>query len=249
MYPPLIIGNWKMNGNIEFARDLTADIVDRAQATPLKGQIILCPSFVHLSLVMHRLLGTKIALGAQDCHFTDQGAYTGNTSADMLADIGCQYVIVGHSEQRGPHGDTNEAVCHKAEAAHKACLKTIICVGETPQEHEAGNTLKVLADQWSASIPPAATVDDTIIAYEPIWAIGTGLTAHPTDLEPVYTALRKLALERFGQGGQHMRLLYGGSVKSSNINDFKALKDIGGVLVGGASLDAEDFFKIALSYN
>jgi triosephosphate isomerase (TIM) len=249
MYPPLIIGNWKMNGNIEVARDLAAEIVDRAQATPLKTQIVLCPSFVHLALVRHRLLGTNIALGAQDCYFAHQGAYTGDTSAAMLADIGCQYVIIGHSERRGPHGDTNEIVCQKAEAAYKASLKAIICMGETQKEHEAGDTLKILENQWRGSIPHEAAMDNTIIAYEPIWAIGTGLTAKLSDLELVYSALRKWALEKFGQEGQHMRLLYGGSVKSTNINDFKALKDIGGVLVGGASLDAEDFFKIVLSYN
>lgn len=249
MYPPLIIGNWKMNGNIEAARDLAAEIVDRAQITPLKAQIVLCPSFIHLALVRQRLLGTNIALGAQDCHFTDQGASTGDTSALMLADIGCQYVIVGHSERRGQHGDSNQIVHQKAQAAYKVGLKVIICLGETQKEREAGNTLKVLENQWRGSIPQEASIENTIIAYEPIWAIGTGLTAKLPDLEPVYSTLRKWALEKFGQEGQHMSLLYGGSVKSTNIDHLKALKDIRGVLVGGASLDAEDFFKIALSYN
>ncbi|MBL0942675.1 MAG: triosephosphate isomerase, partial [Alphaproteobacteria bacterium] len=167
----------------------------------------------------------------------------------MLADIGCQYVIVGHSERRRQHAETNETIRQKAEVAHKAGLKVIICIGETQKERQAGDTLKILENQWRGSMPQEATMDNIIIAYEPIWAIGTGLTAKLPDLEVVYCTLRKWAIERFGQEGQHMRLLYGGSIKSTNINDFKALTDIGGVLVGGASLNAEDFFKIALSYN
>jgi triosephosphate isomerase len=249
MYPPLIVGNWKMNGTVQSVRDLAADIVARTQATSLKSQIVLCPSFAHLSLVNHRLLGTKIGLGAQDCHFLQSGAYTGDTSAAMLADIGCQYVILGHSERRLYYNESNDVIREKALAAHKAGLKTIICIGETQKEREAGETLNIIKSQWYGSLPEDVNVDNTIIAYEPIWAIGTGLIPRVEDLKSVYATLRNLALEKFLQDGQQMRFLYGGSVRSKNIDNLKVIKDIGGVLVGGASLDGEVFFKIALSYN
>lgn len=246
MHPPLIIGNWKMYGTAQKARDLAADLAGY-RGEGLQSQMVVCPPFVYLPIVRHRLLGTKIALGAQDCHFLDQGPHTGDVGPGMLADIGCRYVILGHCERRLQHGETSALTLQKAEAAHKAGLCAVICIGETLSEREAGRTLEVLKIQWRASVPPGANALNTVIAYEPVWAIGTGLAPKPEDLVPIYRNLHMFALGP--KGNKNLRILYGGSVKSENINDFRAIDGINGVLVGGASLDAQDFFKIAMSYN
>ena len=185
-------------------------------------------------------------MGGQDCHFDEKGAQTGDISSLMLADVGCAYVIVGHSERRDDHGESNELVCRKAEAAHKAGLKTIICIGETLAQRERGETIDVCSEQILGSVPATATAADTVIAYEPVWAIGTGKTPTAQDVEDVHAAVRKVLAKKIGkaQAGK-MRILYGGSVKPANAKELLNLPDVDGALVGGASLKAADFMAIA----
>ena len=240
----LIVGNWKMNGLMSEARDLAAALVKCAATGQLMGEMVLCPPFPYLNVVQHRLVGSPIVLGAQDCHSSAKGAFTGDISATMLADVGCKYVIVGHSERRQTQGESSELVKAKAEAAHAAGLIPIICIGETKEERDTGSTMTVLSDQLRSSLPGNATAENTVIAYEPVWAIGTGDAAKPADLQVTYTALRKLVTELVSDGKQ-LRLLYGGSVKSSNASQLMAINDVNGFLVGGASLVADDFWAIS----
>ncbi len=245
---PLIVGNWKMNGLMRDARDLTAQLVEFTTNTASNCEIVLCPPFPYLNLVNNHLVGSSITLGAQDCHHQSSGAFTGDTSASMLADVGCKYVIVGHSERRQGHGESNSMVKPKASAAHASDLTPIICIGENLAERNAGKTIEVLTSQLENSIPEGATFENTVIAYEPVWAIGTGNTAEPKDLETVYQSLREL-LTKLIAGGESARILYGGSVKPSNASQILQIKNIGGLLVGGASLIADDFWAIAQQNN
>lgn len=243
----LIAGNWKMNGltadGTALAKGIAAEV--KALGKP-QCEFLVCPPFTLLSAVKKALRGARVALGAQDCHFDAKGAHTGDVSPLMLTDLGCAYVILGHSERRADHGESNELVCKKAEAAHQAGLKTVICIGETLEQRDAGQTIDVCSKQILGSVPETATAADTVIAYEPVWAIGTGKTPTAQDVEDVHAAVRKVLAKKLGRANANkMRILYGGSVKPSNAKEFLSLPDVDGALIGGASLKVEDFMAIA----
>ncbi len=243
----LIAGNWKMNGLLADGATLAKEIAAEVKkAGKSECEFLVCPPFTLLTAVKKALRGSKVALGAQDCHIAEKGAHTGDISPQMLKDAGCTYVIVGHSERRADHHETNELVCQKAQAAHKAGLKTVICIGETEAQRDAGKTIEVCTNQIMGSVPDDATATDTVIAYEPVWAIGTGKTPSVADVEEVHAAIRKVIAKKLGKAtANKMRLLYGGSVKPSNAAGLLALEDVDGGLIGGASLKAADFMGIA----
>ncbi len=245
----LIAGNWKMNGlsadGAALAKEVAAEVKKLGKT---ECEFLVCPPFTLLTTVKKALRGSKVALGAQDCHTAEKGAHTGDISPLMLKDAGCTYVIVGHSERRADHGESNELICKKAEAAYKAGLKVVICIGETEAERDAGKTIDVCTHQILASVPETATAANTVIAYEPVWAIGTGKTPTAADVEEVHAAIRKVVSQKLGKtNANKMRLLYGGSVKPSNAAELLALEDVDGGLIGGASLKASDFMGIAAS--
>jgi len=233
---PLIAGNWKMNG-------LTASLAEmRAIRDGANGpDIAVCPPATLLSQAAALLKGSAVALGAQDCAVQASGAFTGDISAEMLKDAGCVYVIVGHSERRAGHNETDAIVMAKAEAALRAGLTPIVCVGETRAEREAGEALAVVSGQVRGSLPDGLAV----VAYEPIWAIGTGLTPTPQDVAEMHKMLRDLLVSLRGAEGAKTRLLYGGSVKPANARELLGLPHVDGALVGGASLKAQEFLAIA----
>ncbi|MFN0044645.1 MAG: triose-phosphate isomerase [Alphaproteobacteria bacterium] len=238
----LIAGNWKMNGLRGSALACVRDLAVRAKsASALKCDVVLCPPAILLWPLGEALKGSAIALGAQDCHARDSGAHTGDLSAQMIAEAGCRYAIVGHSERRAAHGETDSAVAAKAKAAHGAGLAAIVCVGESQAERDGGRALAVVARQLMDSVPEGADTSNTIIAYEPIWAIGTGRTPSVAEIVEVHAVLRS-AWERGGAAS--LRVLYGGSVKASNAAGILALDGVDGALVGGASLDAGEFWRI-----
>lgn len=242
----MIAGNWKMNGlladGVALAQNIKADV----KAKKRNCEFVVCPPFTLLGAVKKALKGCRVALGAQDCHFEEKGAHTGDISPEMLLDSGCAYVILGHSERRADHGETSELVCKKAKAAHKAGLKTIICIGETLAQREKGETIDICSKQILESVPNDATAADTVIAYEPVWAIGTGKTPTAQDVEDVHAAVRKVLAKKLGRAqANKMRILYGGSVKPSNAKELLSLPDVDGGLIGGASLKAADFMAIA----
>jgi len=235
----LIAGNWKMNGTTASAKALAAGLAAKA-GSAAKADIVLCPPAPLLPLVAQAIAGGPLALGAQDCHANEKGAHTGDVAAGLLKDVGCSYVIVGHSERRADHGETDATVKAKASAALKAGLTPIVCVGETEAERERGETAAVIARQVAGSLPETATAANTVIAYEPVWAIGTGKTATTADIAAVHAQIREVART----GGTGLRILYGGSVKGSNADAILATDGVNGALVGGASLDLEDFWRI-----
>ncbi len=218
-------------------------------ADTLKGQVdlLVCPPSTLLSEFASMAGKSGLMVGGQDCHQNVSGAHTGDISAQMLADSGATFVIVGHSERRADHNESNAIVLAKAEAALNAGLIAIICVGETDVERVAGKTLSVVATQIAGSVPESATPAMVVIAYEPIWAIGTGKTPTTADVATVHAAIRKQLVERFGDKGSQMRLLYGGSVKPSNAAELLSVVNVNGALIGGASLKAADFLAIAKS--
>lgn len=243
----LIAGNWKMNGLLAdgaaLAKDVAAEVKKLGKP---ECEFLVCPPFTLLTTVKKALRGSKVALGAQDCHTAEKGAHTGDISPVMLKDCGCSYVIVGHSERRANHHESNELICQKAEAAYKAGLKAVICIGETEAERDAGKTIDVCTKQIMGSVPDSATAVNTVIAYEPVWAIGTGKTPTAADVEEVHAAIRKVVAKKLGKAtANKMRLLYGGSVKPSNAAELLSLPDVDGGLIGGASLKASDFMGIA----
>ncbi|MFN3260024.1 MAG: triose-phosphate isomerase [Pikeienuella sp.] len=233
----LIAGNWKMNGLAAAAAEIDAI----AAGAPEGPELVICPPATLLS----RLAGRGVALGGQDCHAAANGAHTGDISAGMLADAGACAVILGHSERRADHGETDEAVREKALAARSAGLLALICVGETEAERDAGEALAVVTRQIDGSVPDGAKAADTVIAYEPVWAIGTGRTPSVPEVEEVHGAIRARLRARFGAEGEAMRVLYGGSMKPGNAAELLAAADVDGGLVGGASLKAADFLAIA----
>ena len=242
----LIAGNWKMNGLTADSVALASEIKEAVKSKKRACEFLVCPPFTMLNTVKKSLRGTKVALGAQDCHFNEKGAHTGDVSPLMLADIGCTYVILGHSERRADHGESNELVCKKAVAANKAGLKTIICIGETLEQRDNGETIEVCKNQVLGSVPDDATALNTVIAYEPVWAIGTGKTPTADDVEEVHAQVRKVLAKKLGKAqANKMRILYGGSVKPSNAKEFLSLLDVDGALIGGASLKSADFIAIA----
>ena len=236
-----------MNGlrpdGVERARDLLARMV----STEANCDVAICPPATLLHPVAAVLRGGPVALGAQDCHPVDGGAHTGDVSAAMLADAGCHYVIVGHSERRAEHGERDALVRAKAEAAQRAGLTAIVCLGESEAARDAGKTLDVVEAQLAGSLPPVATAANTVIAYEPVWAIGTGRTPSADEIGAVHAHLRRLLRSRLSDEGSRLRLLYGGSVKPSNAAEILAVKEVNGALVGGASLVIDDFCAICQS--
>jgi triosephosphate isomerase len=244
---PLVAGNWKMNGVA--ARLAEAQAVRDAliQSTAV-ADVMICPPATLLAQMASTLKGSKVLLGAQDCHAAASGAFTGDVSAEMLADAGATAVIVGHSERRAAHGELDRMVRAKAAAAHRAGLTAIVCVGETAGERNAGLTETVVHRQLEASLPDAATAANTVVAYEPVWAIGTGLTPTKEDVARVHAAIRQALGTRFGAEGNAMRILYGGSVNPSNAAELLAIANVNGALVGGASLKASDFLGIIGAY-
>ncbi len=239
----LVAGNWKMNGLKASLGEVKA-IVEGAAGVP-GVELAICPPATLASTVGQSLKGSAIGLGGQDCHSEKSGAFTGDVSAEMWADIGAKYVIVGHSERRQYHGETDAIVCAKASAVLRAGLTPIICIGESLSERDAGQTLAVIATQLAGSVPEAARTQPIIIAYEPVWAIGTGRTPTMAQVAEVHGAIGKALEARFGAAGRGIRLLYGGSVKPDNARELMAVEGVDGALVGGASLKAADFLKIA----
>jgi triosephosphate isomerase len=236
----LIAGNWKMNGLRAEAVSLARAIRDGAGG--LACELMLCPPFTALAAVAEVLTGSAVALGAQDCHAEVSGAFTGDISAAMLADLGCGAVIVGHSERRQGHHETSPAVRAKVKAAVAARLLPIVCVGETKEERDAGAAQAVVCAQVAESLPDGFA---GVLAYEPIWAIGTGVTATERDVASMHAAIRAALIARLGEAGGGVRILYGGSVKPDNAAALLAVAEVGGALVGGASLVAADFLAIA----
>lgn len=242
---PLVAGNWKMNGSRAMAASLTEDLLRRSHAHPdLVAELLICPPFPYLNSTAQQLTGTRLRLGAQDCHHAASGAHTGDVSAAMLKDAGCSHVILGHSERRADHGESSDLVAAKAKAAQSASLVAIVCVGETEAERDAGKALKIVEKQLIKSIPESSTSDNLVVAYEPVWAIGTGKTPTAADVETVHRHTRKLLSARLADGAR-VRILYGGSVKPGNAAELMAVPEVNGALVGGASLKTEDFWAIA----
>jgi len=245
---PLIAGNWKMNGLKADAEVLARQLGERyAALSDPAFDMLLCPPFTLIDYTAGLVSGTGVQVGGQDCHRNEKGAHTGDTSAWMLRDVGCSYVIVGHSERRSDHGETDGVVKDKAQAAQSAGLTAIICIGETEDERDRGETLQIVSSQLKGSLPSGATPANTVIAYEPVWAIGTGRTPTPDDVAEVHAEIRKVAGQLMGGGQEALRILYGGSVKPGNAMEFLGLTDVDGALVGGASLKVEDFWAIAES--
>ena len=241
---PLFVANWKMNG-------LHADGLMRASALAAHaagadggGDIVVCPPATLLFALRAVFAGSQVALGGQDCHAEAEGARTGDVSAPMLADAGCTHVIVGHSERRAGHGEGNETVAAKAAAAHAAGLTAIVCVGESAADRDAGRALAVIGLQVAVSLPASATPDNTAIAYEPVWAIGSGRTPGPADIEAAHAEVRAGWERRFSGSEAALRVLYGGSVTARNAGDILSVPGVDGVLVGGASLSADSFWQI-----
>lgn len=240
----LIAGNWKMNGQRADGVALAREVAKRTAATKGGPEILVCPPATLIAPVAEALQGSPVQLGGQDCHAKPSGAHTGDIAAVMLADLGCRYVIVGHSERRTDHGETSAAVRAKAEAALAAGLAAIVCIGETLAERDGGRTLAVIKEQLAGSVPAGATAANTVIAYEPVWAIGTGRTATTAQVAEVHALIRKELGGRV-QDPEGVRILYGGSVKAANAAELLAVKDVDGALVGGASLKADEFMAIA----
>ena len=245
---PLVAGNWKMNGLKASLGELTAMGQGYDAALRAKVDLLICPPATLAGLAAHAALGTHISIGAQDCHAKTSGAHTGDISADMLADIGLTHVIVGHSERRADHGETDAVVRAKAEAAVATGLVAIVCVGETEAERRGGKTLDVIGRQIDGSIPPGLKASQLIVAYEPVWAIGSGLTPTAADVAEVHAFIRDRLGRLVGTERLGVRLLYGGSVKPSNAVELLGVANVDGALVGGASLKASDFLAIAAAY-
>jgi triosephosphate isomerase (TIM) len=233
----LVAGNWKMNGGCADGLVLARGVAERARASR-RCDLVVCPPFTLLAAIGEALAGSGVALGGQDCHHAPSGAFTGCISAEMLKDCGCSYALVGHSERRHTCGETDADVRAKTEAAWRAGLVAIVCVGETRAEREAGRARDIVSAQIAGSIPDGADAQRLIVAYEPVWAIGTGLTPTLADITEIHAAIRALL-------PPDTRILYGGSVNPKNAAEILALDEVDGALVGGASLKADDFWAIA----
>jgi len=244
---PLVAGNWKMNGVKASAAEL-GKIMQGAGDLWTKTDLMICPPATLVMTFAVVALGSKIDIGGQDCHAEPSGAFTGDISAEMLADQGAKAVIVGHSERRTYHKETDAQVRAKAQAAWRAGLTAIVCIGETRAEREGGKTLDVLGRQLDGSLPDGATGANLVVAYEPVWAIGTGLTPTAADVAEAHRFIREKLSARYGVPAQAIRILYGGSVKPSNAVELMGVANVDGALVGGASLKAEDFLGIAAAY-
>ncbi len=244
---PLVAGNWKMNGLRAGAAELTK-IVRGARELAARVDIMVCPPATLVAQFAEAAAGGPVRIGGQDCHAESGGAFTGDLAAEMLKDAGASAVIVGHSERRSYHKETDADVRAKALAARRAGLIAIVCVGETRAEREAGRASAVVEGQLAGSLPDGASADDLVVAYEPVWAIGSGLTPTPADVAEMHGLIRRHLAARFGAAGEGMRILYGGSVKPSNAKELMHVAEVDGALVGGASLKAEEFLAIAGVY-
>lgn len=245
---PLIAGNWKMNGTGESLTELRAIAAGLSSDLGRKLDAVICVPATLLSRAADTLEAETLGLGGEDCHTAQSGAHTGDISAAMLKEAGATHVIVGHSERRSDHQESNATVKDKAIAAWQADLVTIVCVGETADERRGEETLDVIGTQLAGSLPAGVTSRNTVVAYEPVWAIGTGLTPTVQDIRTAHAFIREQLIERFGAEGAHIRLLYGGSVKPSNAVELLGVADVDGALVGGASLKAVDFLAICEAY-
>jgi len=242
---PLIAGNWKMNGLRASIAEFEAMLAG-APAVASKADLLVCPPATLIAAFAEKARSAKtLTVGAQDCHPKASGAHTGDLSAEMLADAGAKSIIVGHSERRADHGESDLLIRQKAEAVWRAGLTAIVCIGETGQQREAGQTLDICHGQLNLSLPDGSRADNLIIAYEPVWAIGTGVTPTARDVEQIHGFIREQLIRRFNGEGAKMRILYGGSVKPSNAAELMAVANVNGALVGGASLKAADFLAIA----
>ena len=242
---PLIAGNWKMNGLKSSLAEFEAMLTDASEVAA-KADLLVCPPATLIAEFARRASGsTTLAVGAQDCHTKPSGAHTGDLSAEMLADAGARAIIVGHSERRADHGETDIEVRQKAEAVWRAGLTAIVCIGETQHQRDQGQTLDICRGQLNVSLPDGSRSDNLVVAYEPVWAIGTGLTPTTQDVEQIHRFIRELLIARFKGEGAKTRILYGGSVKPSNAAELMAVSNVNGALVGGASLKSADFLAIA----
>jgi len=244
---PLVAGNWKMNGLRATKAEAIKIGKGFTESVAIHVDVMICPPALLIDGLASDMSSTLVQIGGQDCHPSESGAHTGDISAEMLSDVGATAVIVGHSERRADHGETSAQVQAKASAAHRAGLTAIVCVGETETERKADLTLDVVLRQLKGSLPAAATAENTVVAYEPVWAIGTGLTPTVDDVARVHAEIRKYLTDRFTTGSA-MRILYGGSVKPSNAKELMAVNNVNGALVGGASLKANDFLGIIQTY-
>jgi triosephosphate isomerase (TIM) len=242
---PLIAGNWKMNGLRASSAEFEAMLAG-APGVAAKADLLVCPPATLIAAFAEKARGSKtIAIGAQDCHPKASGAHTGDLSAEMLADAGASAIIVGHSERRADHGESDALVRQKTEAVWRAGLTAIVCIGETRQQRDAGQALDICRGQLDLSLPDQARADNLVVAYEPVWAIGTGLTPTVGDVQQIHKFIRDFLIARFNGEGARTRILYGGSVKPSNAAELMAVANVNGALVGGASLKAADFLAIA----
>lgn len=240
---PLIAGNWKMNGDAGSLLEVEA-IKDYLADSTVNADVVICPPATLLHRVSIALYESAAATGAQNCHAALNGAFTGDISVPMIKEAGGSYVIVGHSERREGYSESNQDVAAKASAALAGGVTPIVCCGESLEVRESGNAISVVVDQIIASCPDFAADQELVVAYEPIWAIGTGKTASADDVAEMHDAIRAALVERFGEQGASIRILYGGSVKPSNAAELLAVENVNGALVGGASLKADDFWGI-----
>lgn len=238
----LVVGNWKMYGRLTSGLVLARDIAEKAQANkPLSFDIVLCPPATLTWAVSEAVMGSPVMVGAQDCHTATHGAYTGDLSAAQFADLGCRYVILGHSERRTIHGESNQLVAQKVEAAQLAGLNAIVCVGETAEQLQAGSTAEIIERQLRESLPEKCKLAHLVVAYEPVWAIGTGQQPSPSDIQSVHKVIRKA----LGPTGETIQVLYGGSVSPVNAEAILDEIEVDGVLVGSASINSDGFWAIA----
>ena len=240
----LVAGNWKMNGLSASSAKLDK-IIDGTARLPAAIDVLMCPPFLLVPGFAARARGTRVAIGAQDCHAEPSGAHTGDVSAEMLADAGASAVIVGHSERRHDHQETDAQVRAKALAARRAGLMAIVCIGETRAQRDSGSASAIVAAQLDNSLPDAAEI---AVAYEPVWAIGTGVTPSPRDIGEMHGFIRERLEAHYGAAGRGVRILYGGSVKPANANSLLTVANVDGALIGGASLDPDEFLAIADVY-
>jgi triosephosphate isomerase (TIM) len=246
---PLVAGNWKMNGhNASIGEALAVRDALLGSLASVAADVMIAPPATLIAGFAAILGERPVLLAGQDCHPKPCGAHTGDIAAEMLKEAGASAVIVGHSERRADHGETSAEVKAKAEAAHRAGLVAIVCIGETQTERAAGQTLAVVCQQLKESVPESSTAVDTVIAYEPVWAIGSGLTPTPEDVRIVHSAIRSDLIGRLGSNGAGIRILYGGSVKPDNAAALMSVENVDGALVGGASLKASDFLAIVRTY-
>jgi triosephosphate isomerase (TIM) len=243
---PLVAGNWKMNGVRASVAELARIVVGAREIAAT--DILVCPPATLVAEFAAAAAGSPVRIGAQDCHAEPAGAFTGDLSAEMLKDAGASAVIVGHSERRSYHRETDGDVQSKALAARRAGLCAIVCVGETRSERDGGRALSVVGTQLDGSVPDGATAANLVVAYEPVWAIGSGLTPTPSDIAEMHGVVRRRLVARFGTEGEGIRILYGGSVKPANARELLHVADVDGALVGGASLKADEFLAIAGVY-